>query len=131
MLEKYGTIHALQVDECKEKFKETCLKNNGTEYPMQSHSVQEKSKKTCLDKFGVEYNFQSDDTKQKTYNTCMEKYGYANTALVPSIREKQRQSLYVNGEIATSKPEERRLNCLKIFMVLTTVSRNIQRNSTI
>lgn len=113
MMEKYGTVHALQVNKCKEKFKETCLKNNGTEYPMQSKEIQEKSKQSLLENFGVEYVFQSEELKKKSVETCMERYGYKNTALVPEIRAKQRQSLYQNGDIATSKPEREMVELLQ------------------
>lgn len=113
MLNKYGTIHALQVDKCKEKFKETCIQNNGTEYPMQSNKVKEKCKESCLERFGVEYSLQSEEVKKKSLDTCIERYGYANTALVPEIRAKQRQSLYKNGDIATSEPERQTVALLK------------------
>lgn len=53
---RYGEhiTNVSQIQEVKDKKKETCLLNNGVEWPMQSESIRGKSKETCLEKYGVD-----------------------------------------------------------------------------
>lgn len=107
MLEKYGAAHSLQSEVIKEKFKNTCRKNNGVDYPMLSKKIKDKRKQTYLDRYGVDCPLKSEVVRKKIENTCLEKYGVSTTALVPEIRQKQRESLYQNGAIASSNPERK------------------------
>ena len=107
MIDKYGTVHALQVDKFKNKFIETMNERYGVDYALQSEQLQQKNIKTCLEKYNVPYTFQSEQMRKASEQTCLEKYGYKNTALVPEIRAKQKQSMYKNGTVPTSKSERK------------------------
>lgn len=61
MKKTYRVEHALQFEEFKEKFKQTCLINHGVEFPGQSKKIQEKSKQTQLEKYGVLNVMQSEE----------------------------------------------------------------------
>ena len=96
---KYGEdIKSIfQLEEFKEKSKQTCLEKYGTEYSSQSENNKVKSaetkrkrygnknfnnrakaKQTCLEKYGVESYAQTDAFKQAITETCLALYGVKN-----------------------------------------------------
>ena len=97
-IEKYGVKYATELEEIKEKRKQTCLKKYGVEYaqslkqfvdkrkqtnlerygtehPMTLESIQKRFKNTCLRKYGVEYPHQNKKISEMAQNTMIERYG--------------------------------------------------------
>jgi hypothetical protein len=69
-LKNYGVEHNSQCQEIKDKKIKTCLKNNGVEYPQQSEELRNKSRETCLLNFGVEHPSQNKELMEKIYKNC-------------------------------------------------------------
>ena len=65
----------MQLEETKNKIRETNLEKYNVEYYLQSNDLKEKSKQTSLNKYGVEHASQSDIIKDKSKKTKLEKYG--------------------------------------------------------
>jgi hypothetical protein len=112
---KYGVENISQLDEVKEKKKQTSLRNHGVEswmqseegkkhmveYMIQHHGVEnisqlddvkEKKKQTSLRNHGVESWMQSEEGKIKFKEISLRKYGVENISQSPDIKEKKRQS---------------------------------------
>lgn len=110
-LEKYGVEHISQLDDVKEKKKNTLYKkygidvtfkipeiiekiNNtnldryGTISPIKNNNIKEKRKLNNIEKYGVEHTSQLDDVKEKICETNMKKYGVSSVMQVPEIKNK-------------------------------------------
>lgn len=66
------------LDETKEKRKQTCLEKYGSNNYMQSNDFKEKSKETCLKEYGVVNGGGSLESIQKIKQTKLERYGNEN-----------------------------------------------------
>ncbi len=73
-LETYGTKFPIQLDEFKEKRKNTNLQNYGVEHPMQNKEVRDKTNKTVLNRYGVDNVSQNNSIKEKVKNTYYNKF---------------------------------------------------------
>jgi hypothetical protein len=93
-LDKYGVEYSLQVQEFRDKGKQTCLEKYGVEHISQSEYHKEKVKQTCLDKYGVEYVSQFEEFKEKSKKTCLEKYGVEYSSQSTEIMEKASKNAY-------------------------------------
>lgn len=76
----YGKRIVGQIEEFKEKVKQTNLKRYGCENVFQSKKIKEKSRETMIKKYGVEYITQSEEMQKIIKETCMKKYGVDNYA---------------------------------------------------
>lgn len=94
--EKYGVLNPSQAKEIKDKKEATCLLHYGVSNPFQAESIKQ-------------------DIKEKTRKTIKEKYGYDYIFQVPEIKEKSRQSYYMNGTCPTSKPQKELCEMLKNY----------------
>lgn len=74
--EKYGVDNVFQLNEIKEKIKETNLNLYGVENPQQNKEIKEKTEKTNLKKYGTKNPFQSEELKEKMKKTNIKKYGF-------------------------------------------------------
>ena len=90
--QKYGTERPCQSQEVKNKIKETNLSKYGYEVALQNPDIKSKAKQTCLDRFGVENVFQSHEIQKRIKETNKEKYGEGNIAHTPEIAEKIRNN---------------------------------------
>jgi len=84
MLEKYGVENGFQLEEIKEKAKETKIER----YEDKNYNNRSKASDTCLEKYGVENPQQNIDIKEKTSNTNLEKYGFEVAAKNKNVKEK-------------------------------------------
>jgi len=91
--EKYGVDNVFQLDEVKEKSKETLKLKYGVEHPMESDEVREKLKQTNLDRYGVENTLQSEEIRDKIKATNLDKYGVEYPLQSEEIREKSKETL--------------------------------------
>jgi hypothetical protein len=73
--EKYGVDNVFQLNEVKEKIKESNLELYGVENPQQNKDIKKKTENTNLKKYGVKNPFQSEEIKKKIVKTNLEKYG--------------------------------------------------------
>ena len=91
---KYGEEYTniSQVNEIKEKKKETTFKNFGVEFPGQSEEIKNKIKETNIEKYNVLYVMQNPEIKEKIKQTNIKKYGVPHAMQNPEIREKARQT---------------------------------------
>ena len=97
--EKYGVDNVFQLDEVKEKIKETVKKKYGVDYISQSEEIQKKIKrnykkeqrnrmKTVQERYGVDNISQLDEVKEKKENTCLQKYGVKYISQDKNFKEK-------------------------------------------
>lgn len=90
-IKKYGKPYH-NSDNNREKAKQTCLIKYNVSNPSQIEEIKQKKKNTSLKNFGKEFYAQTDDAKEhyKQYN--LEKYGYEYIGQVPEIKEKIEQT---------------------------------------
>jgi hypothetical protein len=74
--DKYGVDNVFQLNEIKDKIKETNLELYGVENPQQNLDIKIKSGNTNLKKYGVINVFQSELIKEKMKNTNFKNYGF-------------------------------------------------------
>ena len=108
-IKKYGVSSYSKTEEYKIKVKETNLKKYGVDNVFKNISIQEKQKQTVQKIYGVDNVFENDEIKNKIRFTIKKKYGASHIMKVPEIKEivikKQKESLYKNGNVQTSKQQ--------------------------
>lgn len=92
-MEKYGFENGFQSQEVKEKSKLSCLKKYGTEYAMQNKEMLQKKHSTCLKKYGSKHPSQNQEVKEKARKTCLERYGVENPLQNAEIMQKARDTM--------------------------------------
>lgn len=93
-LEKYGIDNYAKTKECKEKMKSTCEEKYGKNY---KQLFIEKSRLTFYEKTGFSHASKSPDVKEKKKNSFLKKYGVCSPSQAVEIREKITQSFYKNS----------------------------------
>lgn len=93
---KYGVDNVFQLDNTKEKIKETNIIKFGVENPQQNKKIKEKTESTNLKKYGVKNPFQSEDIKKKMKKTNLKKYGVEFPSQSANIREKMENTSLLN-----------------------------------
>jgi len=89
---KYGVDFIAQVEECKEKSRNTMVEHYGVPSAMQSEDVRAKATKTNLERYGSENPFGSKEVQKKIRKTLLSKYGVANPQQVSDIRTRTLQT---------------------------------------
>ena len=69
IIEKYGVKHVMQLEEVKEKIKDTNLERHGAENPMQCKEIQDKAKATNLERYGCKHPMQNEEIQNKVKAT--------------------------------------------------------------
>ncbi len=87
--EKFGVDNVFQLDDVKNKIKQTILKEYGVENPAQNEEVKQKMRDTNMLKFGTEYASQNEDIKLKVKKTVRERFGVDHHLQLPEIMGKQ------------------------------------------
>lgn len=95
-LEKYGTEHAWQSDQVKEKIKQTNRERLGTEFPMQSEVCKGKREITCLSRYGVKSVLQSTAIRDKGTATNTGRYGVEHPMQSTPIQLKSKKNRLEN-----------------------------------
>lgn len=97
MLGTYGSIHALQVEECREKYKSTIRKKyDDPSLEWAGYNVEEirnKANATNQSNLGVDFPFQSNEIQEKVKCTFMENHGVDSVGKVPEIQAKSREGI--------------------------------------
>jgi hypothetical protein len=92
MIDKYGVENPSQLEEVKEKKKESYIKFLSVDNPSKSKQIRDKKKQNCLDNFGVENWNQLDEVKEKIKKSNLEKYGETSPMKVKEINEKAKNT---------------------------------------
>ena len=74
-LVRYGCENPMQLDEFKEKVKDTNLRKYGVENYSQTEECKSKIRETNLDKYGFEYLFESEEFRDSVKSSNLDKYG--------------------------------------------------------
>lgn len=94
MKDKYGITNIFEnVNYIQECFK----KKYDVKNPSQLDDIKEKKKETCEEHYGVPFTFQSEEIKQKAKETLQERYGVENANQNKKIKEKSKQTRLQNG----------------------------------
>lgn len=94
MLERYGVDNIFKnVDYMRKCYQEKL----GVDNPSQLQDVKNRKKQTCLEHFGVEYSWQASEVIEKCQNTCQERYGCKNANQSEKIKQKSRETRLKNG----------------------------------
>lgn len=104
-LDRFGVENIFQLEDTKQKSKETSLAKYGTERPCQSQEVKEIIKQSCLNKYGVTTTALVPEVMAKRDSTNLALYGAVNVFASRQIQQKIAQSYYIAGTCRTSKPQ--------------------------
>jgi hypothetical protein len=88
LLEKYNVINVSQLNDVKNKKKETSRLKYNTDYPLQHISVKEKRENTNLNRYNAKNQFQLESIKEKIKVTNLEKYNVEHPSQNQEIQEK-------------------------------------------
>lgn len=91
-LKRYGVKNVFQLNDVKEKSKQTSLKRYGCEAPQSSDTVKQHQKETWQKTLGVDNPFVSKECREKAEQTNIEKYGAKNILCVKSFQNKIQQT---------------------------------------
>ena len=118
-LQRYGVDHNFKLKECHIKSQQTCLKKYGVKFGWNN----ETQKQTCIEKYDVDNVAKSEIIKEKIQKTCYDKYNCKSPLCLNDIKykniskeqcvEKQILSMYKNGTLSSSKPENESYKLLK------------------
>jgi hypothetical protein len=130
ILSKYGKENLFQVDEIKQKSKETKLEKYGDS----NYNNRVLSSKTCLCKYGVNHISKLNSVKEKKGDTNIKKFGFKYPSQNPNILKKMSESNMKRfgvdnfaktdhfKEILRSRWFERMKNKLEPFGILSDIS---------
>lgn len=91
-IEKYGVKYATELEEFKEKRKETCRKKYGVEYAQSLKQFVDKRKETCKERYGIEFPQSLEQFISKRENTNIERYGTKFPQNLDIFIEKKKQT---------------------------------------
>ena len=74
-LKKYGVSNIQQLEDIKNKKRNTILQKYGVEYYAQTKEYRDKMEATMMDRYGVTSASRIDGYREKYRNTCVERYG--------------------------------------------------------
>ena len=86
--EKYGVDNVFQLEDVKEKSRQTCFLHYGVEHSTQSDIVKEKSQMTCYKKYGVKNAGGTTESIRKAKQTYLEHFGVENPMYTDEIKNK-------------------------------------------
>lgn len=94
MIAKYGESSPMKVQSIKEKYENTCLEKYGTRYAIENFDIREKAKKTNIEKYGVNFYLESDVSRQIALERLRDKYKIQKSPFENiNIREKAKKTI--------------------------------------
>lgn len=84
--ERYGVDNVFQLDEVKDKSKETSLEIYGVNHPSKSEIIQNKIRKTNIKRYGVECVYQHSGIKDRIKEVMLDKYGVEHPSQINKNR---------------------------------------------
>ena len=121
-MDKYGVKNVFQVEEFKNRHKETCIKRYGCKYVSQSDGWNEKYKQTMIDRYGNANPMNVQEIKESVFSTNLNKYGCKSPLQNEKIKEKQIKTFYQNGTTPTSSQQ------LKLYSMIQQKYSNVELN---
>lgn len=112
-LERYGNEWAIASESVRDKIIDVFIDKYGVDNPMKNETVKNKAIRTNNVKYGGNSAMCSDDIKVRLRESIMRKYGVSSTAKLPEVRAKMRRTLYKNGNVPSSKAEQKMCSILK------------------
>jgi hypothetical protein len=103
IFKKYGVIHIMQLEEFKEKAKQTNLQKFGSI----SYTGTNAYKQSLLNNFGVENNFQREDIKEKNKQIHLKNLGVENPFQSEKMKRKIKQTLLKNYGVENSMQNQK------------------------
>lgn len=101
----FGVENVFQIEEIKNKSKETCLEKYGVESYRKTKECQQKIEETNLIRYGSKSPMQNELVKQKLKNSFILKYGVDNPQKDKEIKLKTMKTLYQNNQAPSSKQQ--------------------------
>lgn len=92
LLDRYGAESLQQIEQFRQKSKETCLKNLGVSTPFLSDDIKEKRRQTWLERYGTENPNQSAEIKAKKAQYFLDNYGVSCILSLPEVQAKRQQT---------------------------------------
>ena len=123
-LEKYGTSHHLQSDECMNKLRATNMSKYGVEYSSQNPIVKQKQIETLIERYNVDNPLKNEKIKDKVKSTCLSKYGFENPMQNPEIAAKVGESVRKTKENVEWKKTQ--LKCCEYCEIEIVISNYIR-----
>lgn len=100
--------------DCKQnKIKDTLLSKYGETSLWNIIPFRDKAKESMIKNYGYKYFIQSEKGKQKFKNSMKEKYGVVNPAYSAELQAKAKKTMYKNGNVPTSIPEQKLIKLLE------------------
>ncbi len=93
-LKKYGVENVFQLEEVKQKSKDTLLKKTGYEHNSKNPTTIKRRKKIWIEKYGVDHPWKSKDIREKSDTTKTTRYGTKHPMQNKDIKEKQRNTVF-------------------------------------
>ena len=91
-IEKYGVKYATELEEIKEKRKQTCREKYGVEYAQSLKQFVDKRKQTNLERYGVEHSQSLKQFIDKRKETNLKRYGTEYPQNLENFIEKKKQT---------------------------------------
>lgn len=104
-IKKYGVVCTLNTEENKNKIKESFLNKYGVPYYTMTNECKDKVKDTNMKRFGVEYYSKTDEWLESVKKNVKEKYGVENISQLDEIKIKKAETFYKNSTVATSNQQ--------------------------
>ncbi|MCK9445838.1 hypothetical protein M0Q50_02980 [bacterium] len=105
-IEKYGVENVFQLEDIKNKSKETVLLKYGVDNISQSKEIKQKKEDTCLERYGKKHHLQNKEIKEKQQKTCIEKYGVNNISKLKEINKIKSENVIITTNKKTLKNDK-------------------------
>lgn len=92
MQSKYGVDNCMQLQEIREKIRNTNIERYGVPVPLMLPEIQAKARTTYIQNYGVEYGIQNQKIREKMQTTVKQKYGVDNVFQSEEIKQKIRET---------------------------------------
>jgi len=90
--EKYGVTNVFQLDDVKNKIKETNLEKYGVENVGQNPEIQNKAKQTMVDRYGVTSMFAKPEVKEKVKASLIKRFGTTHFTALEEVQNKIKET---------------------------------------
>ena len=98
---------------CKQlKIADTLQNRYGSSSLCGSKELREKARQSMMNKYGCKYAMQSIKGQENFKKSMKEKYGYDNPSYCPKLQAKAKATMYANGNVPTSAPEQKVIDML-------------------
>lgn len=91
-LEKFGCSNISQLDNIKNKKRETYILHFGVEHPSKLEKIKNKKVNTFRKHYSVDYYFQTEQFKEQAKQTCQEKWGVDSYTQTEECQEKMKNT---------------------------------------